>query len=1069
MTNFKLSVLLTTCASLCFMTALPANAGEADKKEDAKWDVSNPPGEKTDIKIDTKTGTWMSLDVSPDGQTIAFDMLGDIYTMPMSGGEATAIASGMAWEIQPRFSPDGKRIAFTSDRGGADNIWTMDIDGTDAQQVTKESFRLLNNPTWSPDGRFIAARKHFTTSRSLGTGEIWLYSTEGGSGVKLVKRPNESFQKELGEPMFAPDGKSIYYSMNTTPGNRFIYAQDSNTTLFEILRYDMDTGETSTAVSGFGGSVRPTPSPDGKTMAFVRRERSKSKLYLKDMESGKEWKIFDDLDQDMQETWAVHGVYPNMDWTPDGKALIFWAGGEIHRYTVKTGAVDHIPFHVSDTRTVIKPPRPTVEVSPDMVDVKMIKFTSVSPDASKVVFEALGKLYIKSLPDGKPKRLTNWDMNTRELHPSWSRDSKKLVFTSWQDEKLGAVHIWTARNGKIKKISEKPGHYARPAFSPSGQIVALEKTAGGYLTSGDYSSAPGLYFMPANGGGMQRFSKTGEQPHYGKTGDRVYFTKSRDKTRSLVSTDLNGEAERVHASSKLAQMFMIAPDGQNLIFRQNYNLFMMPVLAGPQDISTGPKGDALPVTKLSNGGAQYPSWSENGQEINWSLGPNLFTIALSDITPELEAEPPYREVALNISRKADRPDGMIAITGARIITMSDKDGGVIKDGIILIESNRIVKVGTADEISIPDGAKILEADGKTIIPGLIDAHAHGPQGVDGLIPDQNWSAIAHLALGVTTIHDPSSQADTIFAASEMQRAGMILAPRLFSTGEIIYGAKAPGYFSNIDSEADAREHIDRLKAQGAFSVKNYNQPRREQRQQVVTAAREAGLAVVAEGGSLFHMDLSMVADGNTGIEHNLPQSELYDDVIQFYSQTEVGYTPTLVVTYGGIRGESYYYQHDDVWKHPLLSKYVPPHVLQPASVRRQKAPEEDYADATSAATAKKLAEAGVLVSIGAHGQREGLGSHWEMWSFVRGGMSPLQALRAATIVPARHLGYSEDIGSLEGGKLADLIIIDGNPLEDISTTDNIEYVMQGGHLYKADTMNEVLTGNKKRKKYYWEE
>lgn len=1066
MTISKLALLLATSTCLCLASAVPSYAGE--DKETEKWDVSNPPGDKSEVSINTKTGTWMSLDVSPDGKTIAFDMLGDIYTIPMSGGKATNIASGMAWEIQPRFSPDGKRIAFTSDRGGADNIWTMDVDGKNAKQVTKEKFRLLNNPTWSPDGRFIAARKHFTTSRSLGTGEIWLYSTEGGNGVKLVKRPNESFQKELGEPIFAPDGKSIYYSMNTTPGNRFIYAQDSNTTLFDILEYDMDTGEISTAVSGFGGSVRPSPSPDGKTMAFVRRERAKSKLYLKDMKSGKEWKIFDHLDQDMQETWAVHGTYPNMDWTPDGSALIFWAGGEIHRYTMKDGSVDHIPFRVTDTRTVIKPPRPAIEVSPDTVKSKMVKFTSVSPDGKHVVFESFGKLYVKSLRGGKPKRLTDWDASIRELYPSWSRDSNKLVFVSWQDDRLGAIHDWDIYTGKSKKITDDPGHYSRPQFSPSGKVIAFEKNAGGYLTSGEWSNAPGLYLMPAAGGNMQRFSESGSNPHYGKTGNRVYFTKSRDKTRSLVSTNLDGEAERVHASSKLAQMFMIAPDGKNLVFRQNYNLYMMPVLPGPQDVAAGPGAKALPVTKLSNGGAQYPSWSKNGQEINWSLGPNLFTTKLSDMGSDVEGEPPNRKIALNVSRKADRPSGVIAITGARIITMLDKDGGVIEDGTILISDNRIKAVGSVDDIEIPDDAKILEANGKTIIPGLIDAHAHGAQGTNGLVPDQNWSAIAHLAFGVTTIHDPSSQAEHIFAASEMQRVGMILAPRTFSTGEVIYGAKAPGFFANIDSLKDAEEHIARLKAQGAFSVKNYNQPRREQRQQVVTAAREANMAVVAEGGSLFHMDLSMVADGNTGIEHNLPQSELYDDVIQFYSQTGVGYTPTLIVTYGGLSGERYYYDRDDVWLHPLLSKYVPPHVLQPASVRRQKAPKEDYVDATSAATAKKLFEAGVPVSIGAHGQREGLGSHWEMWSFVRGGMSPLQALSTATINPARHLGYDKDIGSLEPGKLADLIILDANPLDDIENSDSIDYVMLGGRLYEADTMNEVLSGDRKRAKYYWE-
>ncbi|PHS77018.1 MAG: amidohydrolase [Robiginitomaculum sp.] len=1064
----SLKIALGVSLTAIFMATSPVYAKETAKKDEAKWDVSNPPGEKHDVNIDTKTGTWMSLDVSPDGKTIAFDLLGDIYTMPIEGGKATAIASGMAWEIQPRFSPDGARIAFTSDRGGADNIWTMEADGSDAEQVTKEKFRLLNNPTWSPDGRFIAARKHFTTSRSLGTGEIWLYHTSGGDGVKLVKRPNENFQKELGEPMFAPDGKSIYFSKNTTSGNRFIYAQDSNSTLFEILEYDMETGETSTTVSGYGGSVRPTPSPDGKTIAFVRRERAQSKLYLKDIESGKEWKIYDNLDQDMQETWAVHGVYPNMDWTPDGAGLLFWAGGGIHRYNTEDGSVDPIPFHVKDTRSVVKPPRPQVEVSPDKVVAKMVKFTQVSPDGKHVVFEAFGKLYLKSLPGGKPSRLTDWDDDTRELHPSWSRDSKTLVFASWNDDELGSLHARNIKTGDTNKITNAPGHYRHPVFSPSGDTVVFEKSGGGYLTSGQWSSAQGLYRMPANGGDMVRFSKSGSNPHFGQTNDRIYFTKGQDDTRSLVSTDRNGEAQRIHTSSKLAQMFIISPSGENIAFRQNYNLFVMPALSGPQNIGTGPKASALPVTKVSKNGSQYPSWSNNGDTINWSLGPVLYSADMNDAIANEYYEPPTKGTKLKASRKADRPDGVIVITGARIVTMEGKGGGVIEDGVIVIKDNRIKAIGAAADIAIPAEAQTLDASGKTIIPGLIDAHAHGAQGTSGLIPNQNWSAIAHLAFGVTTVHDPSSQAEHIFAASEMQRAGMILAPRTFSTGEIIYGAKAPGFFASIDSEDDAKEHISRLKAQGAYSVKNYNQPRREQRQQVVTAAREANLAVVAEGGSLFHMDLSMVADGNTGIEHNLPQSELYDDVIQFYSQTGVGYTPTLIVSYGGISGEDYYYQKDDVWKHPLLSKHVPPHVLQPASVRRQKAPDADYVDATSAATAKKLSEAGVPVSIGAHGQREGLGSHWEMWSFVRGGMSPLQALQAATITPAEHLGYSKDIGSLKVGKLADLIIIDGNPLDDIRNSDHIEHVMLGGRLYKADTMEEVLSGNSKLAPYYWE-
>jgi len=406
------------------------------------------------------------------------------------------------------------------------------------------------------------------------------------------------------------------------------------------------------------------------------------------------------------------------------------------------------------------------------------------------------------------------------------------------------------------------------------------------------------------------------------------------------------------------------------------------------------------------------------------------------------------------------------LTGARVVTMANDDGGVIENGVVVVDGNRITAVGASDDVEIPAGAKQVDVAGKTIIPGLIDAHAHGPQGV-GIIPEQNWATYATLALGVTTVHDPSNDATEVFAAAEMQRTGQILAPRIFSTGDIVYGARS-SYLADINSLDDAREHVRRLKAQGAMSIKNYNQPRREQRQQVTTAAREEGMLVVSEGGSLFHMDLSMVADGNSAIEHNLPQSMLYDDVLQFWGQTNVAYTPTLVVTYGGLSAEDYWYQETEVWKHPILSRFVPPHILRPRSVRRTLAPAEDFYHATSAVTAKLLSDQGVMVSIGAHGQREGLGSHWEIWSFAQGGMSSIEALRTATITPATALGYADDLGSLEVGKLADLVVIDANVVEDIFQTDKVDMVMLNGRLYDAATLNEQVTGDRKTQPFYWQ-
>jgi imidazolonepropionase-like amidohydrolase len=400
--------------------------------------------------------------------------------------------------------------------------------------------------------------------------------------------------------------------------------------------------------------------------------------------------------------------------------------------------------------------------------------------------------------------------------------------------------------------------------------------------------------------------------------------------------------------------------------------------------------------------------------------------------------------------------------------MANQQGGVIENGTIVIEGNRITMIGQTGTITVPAGSRTIDLAGKTVIPGMIDAHAHGAQGDDDIIPNQNWSAQAHLALGVTTVFDPSNAASEAFVSEEMQRAGLILGPRTFSTGEIVYGARSRGTWNDISDYDDALAHVRRLKVQGAAGIKNYNQPRRNQRQQVVAASIAENIQVVAEGASLFAQDIALIADGNTALEHNIPQLTLYEDVISFFAQTKVAYTPTLVVTYGGLAGDPYWRSHTDVWRHPILSKHVPPHILQPNNVRRTQAPEEDYVDGKSAAAAKKLFERGVNVSIGAHGQEEGMGAHWELWSFVRGGWSPLQALQAATVMPARKLGFEKDIGSLEVGKLADLVVLDANPLNDIRNSDKIASVMVNGRLYDAVTLNEIGTGNRLRPPYYWE-
>jgi len=1028
------------------------------------WDVNAPQGQFETVDINVSQGSWMNVTVSPDGKTLAFDLLGDIYTMPIGGGNATQLTKDIGWQMQPTFSPDGKHIAYTSDEGGGDNIWVMNADGSEPRAVTNETFRLLNSPAWSPDGEFIVARKHFTASRSLGAGEIWQYHKTGGNGIMLTERAND--QKDLGEPAFSPDGKYIYFSQDDTPGKTFHYSKDSESGIYVIKRFERETGKWEVVLDGAGGAIRPTPSPDGKYLAYIRRVDFQSTLFLYDLTSGEHIKLYDGLDRDMQETWAIHGVYPTLSWTPDNKALVFWAGGEIKKLNIADKQAGTIAFNVTTSKQIQTAVRVKQDLDNDQFNTKMLRFLQVSPDGNQAVFTALGHLYITDVANPKPRRLTKQSTDF-EYYPQFSRDGKELVYVSWNDNGQGAVNIVNLRNGRISKLTSEPGKYVEPVFSPDGKTVVYRKTGAGSLLPRQWSLNTGLYKISSKGGTPERISSNGRAPMFDADNNAVYAM-DYGSAPSLIRIDLTKHSQQTLYTAKFGTEFKLSPDGKYLAFADRFKVFVTPFTERGKAIDISGTDKQFPVKQLSVRAGEYISWSGNSRHIYWSLGPELYHASIEGLfdfgdKTDFAAK---NGVNLGFSALADIPRGSVAFVGGQVITMNGDE--VIQDGVVLVENNKIKAVGKRSDVAVPTDAKVFDISGKTIMPGLFDAHAHSSQGSNQIIPQQNWQNYASLAFGVTAIHDPSNDTREVFAASEMQRSGMIAGPRIFSTGTILYGAEGAGYTSHIDNLDDAKFHLERLQKAGAFSVKSYNQPRRNQRQQVIQAARELNMMVVPEGGSLMQHNLTMIVDGHTTVEHALPAARVYDDIKQLWQASKTAYTPTLVVAYGGIWGENYWYDKTEVWKHPKMRSYVPMDQLAPRSMRRPTAPDNHYNHFNVVKTAKELSDIGVVANIGAHGQREGLGAHWEMWMFAQGGMSPLEALKTATINPAKTFGMDHQLGSLEAGKLADLIVIDGNPLDDIRVSDRVTHTMVNGRLFDANSMNEIGLRERKRQLFEFE-
>jgi imidazolonepropionase-like amidohydrolase len=474
------------------------------------------------------------------------------------------------------------------------------------------------------------------------------------------------------------------------------------------------------------------------------------------------------------------------------------------------------------------------------------------------------------------------------------------------------------------------------------------------------------------------------------------------------------------------------------------------------EVSAGMK--AVPVRRLSSTSGEYVGFSNQSSHVTWSLGPHFWALPVSRLNdivgdPKNALQPYATHIPLGWDESANVPATNVLFVNARIAPMNDMT--VIETGYVHVVGETIKAVGAGDPpAELRTIATKIDCKGKTLMPGIVDVHCHtgGPEG--GVLPQRHWAFEANLAFGVTTTYDPSNDTKTIHALSEVQKAGQLVAPRIYSTGTILYGADTR-FRATVDSLDDARREIARTTAWGALGVKSYNLPRRNQRQWIMQAAREQGVMVNPEGASTLHHNMAHFIDGHTTQEHAIPVAPLFEPELKLMAEAGTCYTPTLVVGYGGLWGERYWYATTNVWENERLMNFVPRSVVDARSRRRETAPDGEWHHFRLARTAAEVYRRGGTVEVGAHGQLAGLGAHWETWMLEQGGLTPHEALRCATYMGARAICMDHRLGSVQPGMLADLIVIDGNPLENVRLSQNVTYVMVGGRLYNARTLKQL--------------